>query len=66
MRPRLAMRQLAICSRSGMNFAQRVVHTGFAALLIVGGGFAGEGPENETKQRQPKRRPQNVNPQSQS
>jgi hypothetical protein len=36
---------------------QRVVHAGFAALLVVGGGFAGEGRENKTKQRQPKRRP---------
>ena len=35
---------------------QRVVHAGFAALLVVGG-FAGEGHENETKQRQSKRRP---------
>ena len=36
---------------------QRVVHAGFAALLVVVGGFAGEGRENKTKQRQPKRRP---------
>ena len=36
---------------------QRVVYAGFAALLIVGSGFAGEGRENETKERQPKRRP---------
>ena len=36
---------------------QRVVHAGSAALLIVGGGFAREGREDETKQRQPKRRP---------
>ena len=37
-------------------YCQRVVHAGFAALRIVVGGFAGEGRENETKQRQPKRR----------
>src|SRR5580704_5438219 len=36
---------------------QRVVHAGFAALLVVAGGFAGDGRENETKERQPKRRP---------
>jgi hypothetical protein len=36
---------------------QRVVHAGFAALLIVGSGFAGEGRENQTKERQPKRGP---------
>jgi hypothetical protein len=35
---------------------QRVVHTGLAALLVAGR-FGGEGRENETKQRQPKRRP---------
>ena len=30
---------------------QRVVHAGFAALLVVVAGFAGEGRENKTKQR---------------
>jgi hypothetical protein len=57
---RLAMRQFAICSRSGMNFAHTVnasCMSGFAALLVVGGGFAGEGRENKTKQRQPEHRP---------
>ena len=37
--------------------AQRVVHAGFAALLVVGGRLVREGRENETKQRQPKCRP---------
>ena len=34
---------------------QRVVHAGFAALLVVGGRLARKGRESETKQRQPKR-----------
>jgi len=60
MRSRLAMRTIGNLLAIGNEFCthcQRVGHAGFAALLVGVGGFEGEGRENETKQRQPKRRP---------